>query len=90
MKNSVALRTIHSEFNLTSANYNGFEFTSEFVHRMYEDIKVTVKGDHVKHEVITDGTLNDRISKCFNKMGKHMSKRMRRFKDPFKGVTGWW
>lgn len=95
MKKREMLDAIHSEYNVLSAHYDGFEYSLTLAAKHTKGLFVRITGNQVTYNIIPDmkGELAADISeydyKALDRLGKYMTKRMMNFKDPFKHVNGW-
>jgi len=95
MKTKNMLKMLHTNYNIISSKYNGFFWELRLQHRI-EDVVIGLKGDSVDKWIGfadakgNDISLNGSIPYKFaRKLAKRINKRMGRYKDPFKDITGW-
>ena len=93
-KKKYCLECLKTNWNVLSANYNGFEWTLKLEHR-FNDQRIIVQGDC--HDIWI-GTTDKKdaansasvLTYEFAKnIGHIINKNARNYKDPFKGITGW-
>jgi len=96
MKTKVMLKMLHTNYNVISSKYNGFFWELRLQHRI-EDVVISLKGDSVDKWIGFDDTKGNDIPpdgssmsyKFARKLAKRINKRVGRYKDPFKDITGW-